>query len=254
MTGDRGSKSLRSVHQLRSLMLLLLGEMFSLRLEWFWYIAQVSFVPLTYLVFVRFLWSDTGSIPYAVAGGLVTSVSMSAMLSLGQYIGVLKESHAYEHYAALPISIRTFIAAIATRGVILSLPSLVVVMIVGRLLFGVELPIAALLILLLGAYAMSGLGALIGFWSSTGETASLVTQVAQTIIIFFAPIFVPAARLPQFLQHTAVLMPTTYVAHGLLAAMSGQPVGSYGLDVAVLAAFTIASLGLAPLKLQWRQR
>lgn len=254
MTKSRGPRSFRPANQLRSFLLLLLGEMFSLRLEWFWYIAQVSFVPLTYLVFVRLLWSDPGSVVYAVAGGLVTSVSMSAMLSLGQYIGVLKESHAYEHYAALPISIRTFIAAIATRGVILSLPSLIVVMIIGRFLLGVELPIAAVIILLLGAYAMSGLGALIGFWSSTGETASLLTQVAQTVIIFFAPIFVPVSRLPQFLQHSASLMPTSYVAHALRAAMAGQPVNTYSTDIAVLVGFTVISLGLAPLRLQWRQR
>ncbi len=50
-------------------------------------VFQVSFVPLSYLAFVYFLWPDPNAVPFAVTGSLVTAVSMSGMLSLGQRLG-----------------------------------------------------------------------------------------------------------------------------------------------------------------------
>lgn len=233
--------------------LLLLGEVFSLRLEWFWYLVQTSFVPLTYLLFVRFLWGDPGSAVFAVTGSLVTTVTLSAMLSLGQYVGWLKDSNAYEHYAALPISLRTFVMVIATRGVMLSLPALIVVSVVGYWLLGITLPPLGILVLLLGAYSMAGAGALIGFWSRTANAASLITQVAQTVIIFYAPVYMPTDRLPAILQVTARIIPTSYAAHGLRAAVAGASIAALWPDLAVLLAWTLVSLLLVPLRIKWRQ-
>lgn len=234
--------------------LLLLGELFSLRLNWFWYLFQVSFVPLVHLVFVRFLWNDQASAFYAVTGSLVAAMSMSAMVSLGQHIGYLKLVNAYEHYAGLPIPLRTFVLVIATRGVILSLPSMLIVAYVGVAFLGLHITPFEILILVIGAYAMSGIGALIGFWSPQGQTASLVTQIAQNVIIFLAPIYVPAERLPSFLQYTAKLFPTAYIAQSLRSSLQGLPLTDFLLDLGIIIAFAVTSLALVPMGIKWRSR
>lgn len=232
--------------------LLLLGELFSLRLDWFWYLLQVSFVPLAHLFFVRFLWNDEQSAFYAVTGSLVATMSLSAMLSLGQYIGHLKQLNAYEHYAALPISPRTFVLAIATRGVILSLPAMLIVAFVGIILLDLRITLIEVLILLVGAYAMSGIGTLIGFLSPKGQTASLITQITQNIIIFLAPIYVPPDRLPVFLQYSAKLIPTVYIASSLRASLQGLPLTEILPDFGVLIAFAVTSMVLVPMGIKWR--
>lgn len=234
--------------------ILLLGELFSLRVNWYWYIVQVSFVPLSFLFFLNFLWPQSDASFYAITGSLVMTMSMSAMLSLGQHVGALKNQDAYEHYAALPISVRVFALAIATRGVILSLPALSIVGFVSSTALGFSLTPLSVLILLLGAYAMSGLGTIIGFWSPKGNTASLVTQIAQNLIILFAPVYFPIDRLPKFLQVTSALLPTTYAASGLRAAMQGAPLTEFLTEVLVLLGFAVISLVVVPLGIHWRQR
>lgn len=233
--------------------LLLVSEMFRLRLEWFWYLVQMSFQPLAFLAFVYFLWDDPRAAQFAVTGSLIVTMSTSAMLSLGQHVGWMKDTNAYEHYAALPVSKTVFLAALATRGVLLSLPSLITVTIIGYVALGIRFTGLALLILILGAYAMSGLGAFIGFWSRDAQTSSLATQVLATVIIFLAPVYVPLERLPLLLRLSASVIPTTYVAHGLRLAVAGSSVQEIWVDLAVLAALAAVSLVLVPLRVPWRQ-
>lgn len=236
----------------KTFIVLLLGELLSLRLEWFWYFIQVAFVPVVYMVFVSFI--REGAELFAVTGSLVTTVSLSAMLSLGQHLGSLKETRAHEYYATLPVSRTAFVAAIATRGVLLSLPAVVVVATLGRLLLGIKLNVAVVPVLLLGAYAMSGLGAFIGFWSPTSRVASLLTQIVQNIIIFFAPVYLPSERLPIALKFTSKLVPTTYVANAVRSVVAGMPLRDIWSDMAILLACAVISLALVPLRLNWRQR
>ncbi len=238
---------------LRAFALLLLSEMFRLRVDWFWYLVQMSFQPLALLTFVFFLWGDPRAAQFAVTGSLVVTMSSSAMLSLGQYIGWMKSVNTYEHYAALPISRTVFLAAIGTRGVLLSLPSLLTVAVIGSLVMDVHFTAQSVVVLLLGAYAMSGLGAFIGFWSRDAQVSSLATQVLATIIIFLAPVYIPVERLPGPLQVTAKAIPTTYVARALRLTVSGAPISSLWPDMAVLAVLALVSLFLVPLRVPWRQ-
>jgi ABC-2 type transport system permease protein len=233
--------------------LLLLSEMFRLRLQWFWYLVQMSFQPLVLLTFVFFLWDDPRAAQFAVTGSLVVTMSSSAMLSLGQYIGWMKSVNTYEHYAALPISRTVFLAAIATRGVLLALPSVLTVAVIGSVLMDIDFTFYSVVVLLLGTYAMSGLGAFIGFWSRDAQVSSLATQVLSTIIIFLAPVYIPVERLPGLLQVTAKAIPTTYVARALRLTVSGAPVSSIWPDIALLAGLSLVSLLLVPLRLPWRQ-
>ena len=238
----------------RDFVWLLRSEFFILRHGWFWYVVQLALVPVAYLLF---LWLLVGrqrpeAMLFAVTGSWVTSISMSTMLTLGQQIGSLKDAHAFEYYATLPISRSVFIAALSTRGVLLALPSLLIVMAVGHFAFGFTVPPAGIAVLVLSAYAMSGAGAWIGFWSPTAQVASMATQVLQTVITLLAPVFVPLEALPVPLQAASLVWPTTHAALALRAAMAGEAVATYWPSLAVLAALAVVSLALVPLKLEWR--
>lgn len=239
----------------RDFVWLLFGEILTLRLEWFWYLVQVSFGPLAYMMFLWFLLrpEDQNVLAYILSGSLVTSLCTGAMLSLGQHIGWLKDLNAYEYYAALPLSKSSFVFALATRGVVLALPSTVIVLGFGRLVFGLAIDVAIAPVLLLCAYSLSGLGAVIGFYSPTAEAASMGTQVLSTILVFFAPVFLPLEHLPKILQRTSLVLPTTYAASAVRSVM-GTGRGFPWRDIAVLAACTLVSLVLIPRKLDWRSR
>jgi ABC-2 type transport system permease protein len=235
---------------------LLRAELFLLRETWFWYFVQSSFVSVSYFVF---LWLLVGRQPqadlvYLVVGSLVMGLSFGGMLSLGQHLGYLKEMSAFDYYAALPISKAAFVAAITTRGTLLALPSAVVTALLAALVFGVSLSLLAVPILLLSAYAMAGLGAVIGFWSPSAQVASLLTQVLQTVIIFFAPVYFPPEVLPDFLRVIAQIWPTTHAATALHATITGVTGAVLYASVALLLVFCLVSLVLIPLRLDWRGR
>ncbi len=245
-----------SAKPLRDFWWLLRSELFVLREQWYWYLVQASFVPLSYLLFLWLLVGsrDPDSMVFLVTGSLVTAISFAGMASLGQHLGMLKAYNAFEYYATLPISKAAFLAAVATRGMLLSLPSAALVLAVGHLAFGLPVRPLALVVLLLSAYALVGFGAVIGFWSPTVQVASLATQILQTVIIFFGPVYYPPESLPETLRWTARLWPTTYAAEAMRGAMRGEPIGEIWIPIAVLAGFVIASLVLVPMRLRWRSR
>jgi ABC-2 type transport system permease protein len=241
---------------LRNFWWLLRSQLFELRLAWFWYLIQMAFVPLSFLAF---LWLFLGqkqpeAMLFIVTGSLVMNISLGAMLSLGQEIGWLKDENAYEYYASLPISRGVFLTALATRGVLLSLPSTFMVFAIGALSFGLAFNVTALFVLIMNAYAMMGLGAFIGFWSPSGRVANLVTQIVQPLIVFFAPVYITWEQLPVPLQVTARFLPTTYAAEALRKAVTGASLFQLWPEVLVLLGFTVISLYLVTFKLDWRAR
>lgn len=240
---------------LRDFVWLLRAELLVLREAWFWYLVQASFVPLVQLAF---LWLLVGrrveSVTLLVTGSLVYSLSMTGMLSLGQHLGWLKDARAFEYYAALPISRSVLVAAITTRGLLLTLPSALVVVLLGRLAFDLVLRPSGVLVLVLSAYAFAGFGAVIGFWSPSSSVASLVTQILQNLVIFFAPVYLAPEALPAWLRLASQVWPTTHAATALRLAVSGEEGTAYWAAVGILLVMALVSVALVPRKLEWRSR
>lgn len=241
---------------LRDFFWLLRAELFVLREEWFWYLLQASFVSLSYLAFLWFLIGPQApsAAENLIVGSLVMSLSFAGMLSLGQHIGYLKELQAFDYYAALPLSKGAFIAALTTRGMLLSLPATLLIGFLAVVFFHVPFTGLSVLILFLSAYAMAGFGALIGFYSPTAQVASLLTQILQTLIIFFAPVYYPPSVLPEGLRLLAYLWPTTHAALALKGSLGGELNPSSLVSLFVLVLFCLVSLVLIPLRLDWRGR
>lgn len=240
----------------KAFLVLVWTQFFILRTGWFWYLVMMSLQPLTLLLFIRFLLgpSDNSIVLYLITGNIVLSLSLSSMLSLGQDLGWLKDDHAFDYYATLPVPKSALIVAIVTRSALLALPSIVIVLIFSVWFFDISLkphPLI-LIVLLLGGYSLSGLGAIIGFYSPNGRIASLLTQIIQPIIIFLAPVFVPLDRLPKMLQFTSTLMPTTYVAQALRDCLIGQVGISTWSSTLVIAAITVVSFVFVERGLDWR--
>jgi len=234
---------------------LLVSEMLVLRVHWLWYLVQMSINPLVFMVFLGFFWAtDTRSIVYVATGTAALALMTSSMLSLGQEIGYLKETQAYEHYAVLPISKLAFILALATKGMLLALPSAFITLLVASQVFSLHLSFspATLLVMVLAGYSLAGLGAVIGFYSPNARVASLVTQLILPPMVYFAPVFVPAEKLPRIVASISVVMPTTYVASALRAVLRRSLDPHALFDIVVLLTITVVSLLVASAKVDWR--
>ncbi len=237
---------------------LFLGQSYEMRTRWFWYLFQMTFVPA---VFIIFLWllvgrGNPGAMLYVITGNLTQSIATSGMLSLGQDIGGMKDHQSFEFFASLPVSKLTFMCAMLARSMTFTLPSAALVLLIGTLCFGLSFHFDPLLVLLipLGGLSLSGVGALVGFYSSNGRVAGLATQVLNPIIVFLAPVFMAPAALPPVLAKTSLLIPTTYLASSLRDALAGSVGPHTWRAVLVLAGFVAVSLWLAVAKVEWRVR
>lgn len=242
----------------RDFALLFRGNLVEIRMDWVWYVAFLSFSSIMFLVF---LWltlgrANPGSALYIITGSLTQSLTSAGMLSLGQEIGSMKNSAIFDHYAALPISKVSFVAALVSKALLFALPSLVFSLLFAGLVLGIRLYLNpyVFVAVLLGGYSLVGLGAMVGFYSKTGRVAGLATQYISPIITFLAPVFVAKESLPRFLQVTSTILPTTYVASAFRHALSGETSAGLMRDLVVLAAWTIGSLLLVFPRLDWRGR
>jgi len=241
---------------LRDYCWLVRGEAYSLRLQWFWFLIMMALGPMM-LMLMLYLFGGRGDparVVFVVTGSLAQSLTSSSMLSLGQTIGSLKDQHAYEHYATLPVAKLSLVLAMATRGMMLSLPSFTIILIISRLAFGVSLPVspATVGVFILASLSLAGMGAFIGFYSTTGQVASMATQVLAGAMTFLAPVYVSREQLPLFLQRTAWFIPSTHVATALRALAPGVAAEQMPHSLLWLGAFTAASLYLVHRKLDWR--
>jgi len=237
---------------------ILKGQLYSLRIQWFWYVVLLSISPLSYLFF---LWYYSASMTssdtaiYVISGSIASSAVSAAMLSLGQTIASMRQTNVLEFYATLPVSRLAFVLALAGRGVLLAFPSALVVLLIGSAVLNIDIwgrLWAVAVVYLAGAFSLAGLGAMIGFYSRTPESASLATQVIQPLLVLFAPVYMPIQRLPDALQITSRIIPTTYVADAMRGALGGSSMNPLYLNLGVLILSGVASLSLALRRASWR--
>jgi len=241
------------VKAVRDFLWLLRGELYILRDTWYWQLVHTSFVAFAYLIFLAILVGRRGSVDlsYLVVGSLVFGMALSGMLTLGQNVAHMKEAGVFEYFASLPVSKLTYILALAARGTLLALPSAAAIWILAWFFLDVRLPLVAAPVLLLAGLAMAGFGAVIGFFSPSAVVALLATQILQVVVVFFSPVYYPAALLPDWLRLLSNLWPTTHAASALHAALNGDQVGLIK-SALILVAYTLLTLVLVPRKLPWR--
>jgi ABC-2 type transport system permease protein len=118
----------------------------------------------------------------------------------------------------------------------------------GASLGGVRLPAvtwAALAgVLVAGAIPFGAFGLALGYWAGPNSAPAIVNLIYLPLA-FASGMWIPIQALPQFFQNLAPWLPTYHYAQLALGVLDADRGGSPGASVAVLAAFTVASLLLA---------
>ena len=150
---------------------------------------------------------------------------------------------------ASPIGVGEYVAGLVATSVLTSLVSLVVMLLLARLAFGLSL-------LAFGLPAAAFLGVLFLFGIALGIFASAVVLrlgpasewlvwPIPALLSPFAAVFYPLHVLPGWMQAVAHLLPPAYVFEGLRALAAGQGVHGTGLLAGTLLALLQIALALA---------
>ncbi|MFJ8630364.1 ABC transporter ATP-binding protein/permease [Streptomyces sp. NPDC093568] len=232
-------------------------HMLIVRTSWHVHMVFGIFMPLTMVFGFSRIGSgltDQSSLLYIASGSGVFSIAALGTTAIAQRIGAIKAEGSMMYYASLPISKVAFVTAFVAARLLLIAPGLVTSLLAVEVLYDIQLTLSPTLLFVypLTALPLAALGLVIGSLIDKIELISIVTYMLNFLLLLGAPLLIPLESLPLALRVISYAMPTSYGADAIRHSVTGDIDGTFALDVAVLAAASVASLWIADRALRWR--
>lgn len=256
-TAGLGPKGLGFLQgQFVELWYLLRIEFKNIRESWVWSVLMISLFPLITIAFLSFFMVDPTkeTITRVITGTMVFPIILMGMNTYAIELSLAKHSGHFVFYSSLPISKANFVFSKLISGFLMTLPSVIIMTIVGQLVFGVTLHFSPIVlpIMVLCIGCCVGFGMLLGFLSPNHQLTNLGSQSFMMLVSFLTPIMVPIEQLPKVLQYVSYGIPTTYVAESFHTLFTTGWESSVGINIIILTGFFILFIALVLWKMDWR--
>jgi ABC-2 type transport system permease protein len=222
------------------LRVLILMQIARLRSAWRPYLIVSSLMPLGIAVLLRAVMDERQIARFGVqivAGSVVLAIAMTAIVMLAQRMAWMRESGALDFYSTLPVSRTAVVVSVLISFALFSLPGALIVVGLGALMF--DLAFEAFWVVvpvwLLGAFALAGLGIVIGFAAPDEQLAGMYSNLVMMAILFLG--IIPVARLPGWLAPARAVLPSTYAVNALKPGFKGSIDPGIISDLLMLALF-----------------
>jgi ABC-2 type transport system permease protein len=194
---------------------------------------------------------------YYVPGLAAMSVIAASFVNLVITITAERESGVLKRRRATPVPAWVLIAGRAVTSVAVSLGVMTVVLLVGRIAYGVQLPASTIpgvtLTAIVGSISFCVLGYALASVVESEDSAQPMVQAVTLPLYFISGVFVPNVDLPAWLDNLGRLFPVQHLAGGLHNAFDPAARGSgiVGTDLVVLALWAAAGLAVALRRFRW---
>lgn len=193
-------------------------------------------------------------VPSLITYGIANTAfgGLAIMLVLRREAGILKRIR------ATPLPAATFLVATLCSTLLVFALQAVAIMLLGRLLYGWNLPAewpSLLLAFALGAVCFAGMGFGAAALIRSGEGASAVVNVLVLPMAFLSGGFGPTRDFPELLRAIADLLPLTYLVEIVQDAVYGAtPIWEQPVAVLVLVAWGLVGTLIAARWFGWEPR
>jgi ABC-2 type transport system permease protein len=230
-----------------SLRYLWLEQLLELRTTWAWNLVFSLFMPLAMVFGLTRFGSGMGdarSLLYIVSGAAIFAVVTEGVVTMAQRVCGMRQEGMLVYYASLPISRVAFVLALMLARMVITLPGLLTPLVAARVLYGFEVaPNPWIVVLLpLTALCLSSVGMALGSAIENLDLVIVLTNMLVFVLLLATPLFIPPEALPVPLQLFGQLLPPTYAASALRAAIEGRLDVAFHRDVAILVGMTALSL------------
>jgi len=206
---------------------------------------------LLFPIFMMF----TFSFRYGASGGLDLEfinflipgiVGMTAMFgSINETMSIVwdKSLGVFDRILAAPVSSTSIIVGKTMAGAVMGVISALVLLLIGRMLFGVLFVNfgAALLIILLASFSFTGIGTIISGLASEPREAMMLSNLLRFPMMFLGGVFFSPDAMPPPLPYVSRALPLTYATEALRAIQTGSMYVVF-VDAAVLLVFTVGTM------------
>ena len=197
---------------------------------------------------------------YYVPAIITLAVVSAAMQSLAISLTVDRESGVLKRTRGTPLPSSIFIAGRIGNAVVVSVLSLVVLALIGRVFYGVDIPwerLPAVLVTLgVGAASFCCLGIALSAAIPSEDAAPPITNVCLLPLYFLSGVFIPESEIPEGVLDFADLFPIRHFFEAFFTAWSPHTTGPgfEWIDLAVVAAWGVAGLLIALRTFRWEPR
>jgi ABC-2 type transport system permease protein len=198
---------------------------------------------------------------YYVPAIIALAVVSATMQSLAMSLVIAREEGRLKRGRGTPMPPWVFVAGRVGNSVVVALLMLLVIAVIGRVLYGVGLPIgrlpAVLLVLIVGAAAFCCLGVALTAAIPSQDAAAPIVNALLLPLYFLSGIFIPETELPSGVIQFAEAFPLRHFFEAFFAAYLPPEGGGSGLEwgnLAVVAAWGLAGLLLAVRYFRWSPR
>jgi ABC-2 type transport system permease protein len=222
--------------------------------------AFFSFVlPLLFLFLFGAIFSnDQKTLDVIVPGILGLSVMSTTFNALSMNITFLREEGVLKRIHGTPMPPVSYLAGVAANAVSNAAFQLVIVVVAGRLFFGIGWPkdwLELAVFAVVGVATLAALGVAFSHVIPNFDAAPAYTNIVFLPVIFISGVFYDVDTAPQFLTDIARVLPLTHVIDGFSAAMvSGAALSDHMGDLAVVAAWGLFGAIFAVRGFSWESR
>ena len=167
-----------------------------------------------------------------------------------------REKLILKRLAATPLRRWQLVGSNVLMRLLIAATQAVIIVLVGSMLFGVEVTGNLLLVagfVVLGAVTFLALGYLIASFANTEDSANGMTSIIQFPMMFLSGSFFQIDQMPDFLQAIALAIPLTYLSDALRQVMvGGAPFAPLLTCFAVLGVWLVVCFGIAARKFRWQ--
>jgi ABC-2 type transport system permease protein len=188
-------------------------------------------------------------VPIAVAFSLVMLGLAIAPAVLAGY----RERGILRRLATTPVGPAALLAAQLAMGLLTAVFAALVVLVVGRLAFGVPLPrqpFGYALAFLLAAAAVYAMGLVVAAVAPSARAAQIMSTVFFWPVLFFAGLWIPRGAMPDVLRHVSDFSPLGAGVQALQDATGGA--WPSPLQLAVMAAYVVVFGFIAARTFRWQ--
>jgi ABC-2 type transport system permease protein len=157
---------------------------------------------------------------------------------------------------ATPLPAWALIVSQSLTVVLMAIVTVLLLLIVGAIAFGVHFPLkgvpALVLGVLCGAAAFCGLGYALSTFADSADSVQPMVQLIMFPLFFISGIWIPLSELPSWLATIARIFPVEHVADLIHRAYVGAvPFEPVLVDVAVLIAWAVVGATVAARRFVW---
>ena len=192
---------------------------------------------------VNRIYGDIKYIDFLLPGVLAMTISMSAMMTMGNSIAGERERGELARLFMTPTSVSTVIGGKIISQLLREMIRTILLIVVAVLLFNVVINgniLLLFLVLLISTLCFVGFGMM---FSATAKTQEDYIQIILPVVMpmmFICGVFFPTETMPWILQKIAYFMPLTYANDALRAVMlQGVSFDIVAYDLLILLLFTL---------------